>query len=327
MTEEASLQRILRSMLGPSQNEGDHTAERLMPTVATVASLSSSTTPLVTTTSSGQHSTLSPTTKKYDVLGNHPIEVAFFRFLHSELQKSIRFYDRIQQEYTIRVERLVGGSEILQDPDSILVRDRWSVLARSAYNVYKDLLLLQNYAIMTYCSFSKILKKHDKMTNRTTRSAFMTSMVDSANFADTSRLEQMVQSCEEVYNDASARLFMEGRAVLGEDERLFLNMVSQMNNEAVVAAEEEGAPNANRKQRPGLKVGVDSGGEQHQGSQDGVDDSLNKRALFSRRNQSPSGRSIFSSSGDEDESTANEERDCKLPASGDSKTVTRRKSK
>lgn len=29
---------------------------------------------------------------------------------------------------------------------------------------YTDLLLLENYAVMNYCGFGKILKKHDKST-------------------------------------------------------------------------------------------------------------------------------------------------------------------
>jgi len=30
--------------------------------------------------------------------------------------------------------------------------------------LYQDLLLLENYAVMNYCGFSKIVKKHDKLT-------------------------------------------------------------------------------------------------------------------------------------------------------------------
>jgi hypothetical protein len=163
-----------------------------------------------------------------DVLGRNPVEVTFFRLLHSELQKSIRFFHRAQEEFSIRVERLHEGSEIMQRPGFILVQDRWSVLARSAFKVYKDLLLLETYAIMTYCSFSKILKKHDKVTGRSTKNAFMSSMVNGANFSDTTRLQKMIQSCEERYNAAS--------------ERLFLNMVSQLNSEVLIDSDSEGAP-------------------------------------------------------------------------------------
>jgi hypothetical protein len=177
-----------------------------------------------------------------DVLGRNPVEVTFFRLLQSELQKSIRFFDRAQEEFSIRVSRLHEGSDIMQRPGFILVQDRWSVLARSAFKVYKDLLLLETYAIMTYCSFSKILKKHDKVTGRSTKNAFMSSMVNGANFSDTTRLQQMIQSCEERYNAASEQLVRGGRSNLQEDERLFLNMVSQLNSEVLIDPDSEGAP-------------------------------------------------------------------------------------
>lgn len=36
--------------------------------------------------------------------------------------------------------------------------------ALAARSLYKDLMMLENFAIMTFCAFSKILKKHDKNT-------------------------------------------------------------------------------------------------------------------------------------------------------------------
>jgi len=35
---------------------------------------------------------------------------------------------------------------------------------------YRDALMLENFAIMNYCAFSKILKKHDKVRNPTSLS-------------------------------------------------------------------------------------------------------------------------------------------------------------
>ena len=35
---------------------------------------------------------------------------------------------------------------------------------------YRDALMLENFAIMNYCAFSKILKKHDKVRKPTSRS-------------------------------------------------------------------------------------------------------------------------------------------------------------
>lgn len=177
-----------------------------------------------------------------NALVQYPAEVTFFQLLHSELQKCIRFYNRMIEEFNLRVSRLDEGFKIMKQPGFILVQDKRSVLARSAFQVYKDLLLLEAYSIMTYCGFSKILKKHDKVTGRNTRFAFMTIMVNQASFNETNRLLQMIQSCENRYHEATSNLEQEGRGYLQDDERLFLSMVAKLNNEVLVDPDSEGGP-------------------------------------------------------------------------------------
>lgn len=222
-----------------AQKEGDSTAEtsHIQSTTATAAA--------------DPQQEQEPT-----VLGRCPPEVTFFRFLHSELRKSIRFFDRILTEYSIRTERLVQANDIFQRPGAPLVKDPWSFLARSAFKVYKDLVLLECYSIMTYCAFSKILKKHDKVTGRSTRNAFMAAMVDGANFSDSTRLSRMIQDCEARYNLAASNLENKaGRRDLQEDERLFINMVAQINSDVQLAAGAEGAPTAASRIGRGLEMG------------------------------------------------------------------------
>ena len=96
-------------------------------------------------------------------LGKSPGEIAFFKLLHSEFRKATFFFEKAQAEFEIREERVREGMEIMKQPNSIMVNEKWSMLAKSIYRLYKDLLLLETYAIMAYCSFSKILKKHDKV--------------------------------------------------------------------------------------------------------------------------------------------------------------------
>ena len=111
-------------------------------------------------------------------LSKSPGEIAFFKLLHAEFSKASRFFDKTQQEFTIREERVREGMEIMKRPNSIMVNEKWSLLAKSIYRLYKDLLLFETFAIMTYCSFSKILKKHDKVTGHHTRAAFMSNVVN-----------------------------------------------------------------------------------------------------------------------------------------------------
>lgn len=166
-------------------------------------------------------------------LGRNPGEIAFFKLLHSEFQKAAHFFDKAQQEFTIREERVREGMEIMKRPNSIMVNEKWSMLAKSIYRLYKDLLLLETFAIMTYCSFSKILKKHDKVTGHNTRAAFMSNIVGKANFTNYPKLLEMIRRCEDLYSEVSDRLVQEGKEGLYEDERLFINMISRLNEQAL----------------------------------------------------------------------------------------------
>jgi hypothetical protein len=94
-------------------------------------------------------------------MSRNPGEVAFFRLLNSELKKAIHFFEKAQLEFEIREARVREGIDIMRKANSLMVSEKWSLMAKSLYRLYKDLLLLETYAIMTYCSFSKILKKHD----------------------------------------------------------------------------------------------------------------------------------------------------------------------
>ena len=79
------------------------------------------------------------------------------------------------------------------------------MLAKSVYRLYTDLLLLETFCIMTYCSFSKILKKHDKVTGFETRAAFMSNIVNKANFTHYTTLQEMIDRCEKLYSEVSER--------------------------------------------------------------------------------------------------------------------------
>lgn len=188
-----------------------------------------------------QVETIKPVDQKGAVkaMGKSPGEIAFFKLLHSEFKKSCVFFQKAEEEMSIREARVQEGYEIMQRPNSIMVNDKWSLLSKSLYRLYKDLLLLETYAIMTYVTFSKILKKHDKMTGFTTRSAFMGNVVSKANFTTYPKLIGMIKRTEALYEEVSGRLVSDGKESLYEDERLFINMINRLNNQAL---ENEGAP-------------------------------------------------------------------------------------
>ncbi|KAG7356320.1 SPX domain containing protein [Nitzschia inconspicua] len=172
-------------------------------------------------------------------IGKSPGEVAFFKLLHSEFKKASHFFDRATEEFTIRESRVREGMEIMRQPNSIMVNEKWSFLAKSIYRLYKDLLLLETFAIMTYCSFSKILKKHDKVTGYETRNAFMENIVNKANFTHYPQVLAMITRCEGLYEEVSTNLLQEGKHGLYEDERLFINMISRLNEQVLGSSDND----------------------------------------------------------------------------------------
>jgi len=64
---------------------------------------------------------------------------------------------------------------------------------------YTALLQLENMAVMCYCGFGKILKKHDKLTGCSTKGPFMQAMVNTQSFAQYSRLRVMLAGSETVF--------------------------------------------------------------------------------------------------------------------------------
>jgi hypothetical protein len=185
-----------------------------------------------------------PETTKKKAMGKSPGEIAFFKLLHSELKKAAKFFDRTKQEFLLREERVRDGMEIIRKPNSIMLPDKWSTMAKSIYRLYKDLLLLELYAIMTYCSFSKILKKHDKVTGYSTRILFMANVVNKANFTHYPEVLAMIQRSEKLFEEVSQKLLIEGTSALCEDERLFISMIHRFYGQIMDKAAEEGKPNA-----------------------------------------------------------------------------------
>lgn len=171
-----------------------------------------------------------------------PGEVAFFQFLHSEMKKTTHFFDGIEQELQIRLARVRGGMQIWNRPTPSMITDKWSRIAKSIFRLRTDLLLIETYAIMNYCAFSKIIKKHDKVTGYNTRTAFMANVVNKANFTHYPKVLNMMRISEKMYEEVSDNLSSEGIFGLYEDERLFIDMIQELNSQVMGTAEDEGAP-------------------------------------------------------------------------------------
>jgi SPX domain protein involved in polyphosphate accumulation len=80
------------------------------------------------------------------------------------LKKASDFFSSTEDMYRIRKARVWEGFMLLKDAGVIHDKNTWTRLLSACVKFYRDVLLLENFAIMNYCGFSKILKKHDKST-------------------------------------------------------------------------------------------------------------------------------------------------------------------
>ena len=91
-------------------------------------------------------------------------EVDFFRLIQNEVKKTNDFFNSEEHLYKMRRNRIVEGFALIKE-----YRNRYddimsNRLLHACLQFFKDVLFLENFAIMNYCGFSKILKKHDKHT-------------------------------------------------------------------------------------------------------------------------------------------------------------------
>lgn len=166
-------------------------------------------------------------------IGKSPGEVAFFKILHAELRKAEFFFDRTSAEFRIREERVRKGMDIFVEQNVVMKQEKWRAMAKAIYQLYKDLLLLETFAIMTFVGFSKILKKHDKITGHQTRNAFMENIVNKANFTTYPELMELIGQCEGLHARISEILERDGKTALSEDERLFISMIHRLNEQVL----------------------------------------------------------------------------------------------
>jgi SPX domain len=187
----------------------------------------------------GQSLAATNSTSDLDSIGKNPGCVAFFRLLHGEFNKVCHFFDRAQEEFVIREERVRQGMEITKQPNAPFKEEKWTWLAKSIYRLYKDLLLLETFSIMNLLAFSKILKKHDKTSGFDTKKAFMDNVVGKANFANYPQVLDMISRCEQLYDEVSERLLRDGKHGNHVEERLFINMVQRLNQQVMEGVAEE----------------------------------------------------------------------------------------
>jgi hypothetical protein len=238
-TSSASVAVVTRAEVCPAiQERGDASNER-MPTTQTAASVRGgpaihhpNTTHTCLPVGGGARTIVKS-------MASSPGEVAFFKLLHAEYQKATHFFDMTQEEFIIREHRVREGIDIMdravvKKSNPVTLTEKWNISFHCLRQLYRDLLQFETFAIMTYCSFSKILKKHDKVTGYNTRNAFMKNVVNKANFTNYPVILEMIQRCERSYEEVLERLRRERNEEPREDLNLFINMVRRMNDHHLI---------------------------------------------------------------------------------------------
>ena len=126
-------------------------------------------------------------------------EIEFFKEIKAELKECSNFFSSIETEYTNRFERIAIGYNQLKLNFSKYDKNSAPRLLQACINLYKDVLQLENFAVTNYCGYSKILKKHDKMTGFATRDAFMRNVMSVQNFTQYPVLLNLIKKSEELY--------------------------------------------------------------------------------------------------------------------------------
>ena len=111
------------------------------------------------------------------------------------------FFLTNEKIFQIRYQRVLDGFVMLQKDPKMHDKNTWCRLLAAIVKFYRDALMLENFAIMNYCAFSKILKKHDKATGFTTREAFMRNVMSSQNITHYPLVLELLQGSEKLFTD------------------------------------------------------------------------------------------------------------------------------
>lgn len=182
-------------------------------------------------------------------MGQNPSEVAFFKALFSEFNKATQFFGKVEEEFRIREQRIQNGMRMAKNPVRTDGTRLQLMAIKSLCRLYKDLLSLETFAIMTYCSVSRILRKHDKATGLRTHSAFMNNVANKANVTNYSGAMEMLQRTQVLFEDAMRSVVSQDKLKLFDDELLLVSVFTRLNKQAIDLLEAEAEPSSPVKEK------------------------------------------------------------------------------
>lgn len=125
----------------------------------------------------------------------------FFKDVMKEMKKTSFFFDSSERSCLIRRARILAGIKILKGEGSRLTKSEWTRMLTACVRFYKDAVLIENYAVLHLAGFSKIIKKHDKITGFQTKEIFLRNVVSRQNFVRHSFFTTLLSESEALFNE------------------------------------------------------------------------------------------------------------------------------
>ena len=125
-------------------------------------------------------------------------ECVFFSELKKNLDAVAKFYEREEVSLVARTKKLKSeiDAAVSLANQTNTASACLSHFVESLKVLYVDLMMLENYAVMNYGGFAKILKKHDKNTPFSTQEKYLRKMVNPCSFAFYPLLKQSIVTVE-----------------------------------------------------------------------------------------------------------------------------------
>ena len=126
-------------------------------------------------------------------------EKQFFRELTESVIMVDNFFNQIQVQYIVEVKQLIEEVKKVDSCPKEKLEETIESLLESCRVIHGKLLLLEMYAHVNYCGFTKITKKHDRVTGYATQKKYMQKKVNVAKFSSFTLLRNSVRIVEDQY--------------------------------------------------------------------------------------------------------------------------------
>ncbi|OQR91646.1 hypothetical protein ACHHYP_04515 [Achlya hypogyna] len=145
-------------------------------------------------------------------------EMNFFRTLRADMAKIADFFVKTQKRYGDLLQHLEEHWKQHQEAKEPNQTTKTEIMG-ACVALFKEMLLLENFALINFSGISKILKKHDKWTGYNTRTKFVEQVLNKQPFATYSQLLTMIHRVETIFMDATGSTIAQHDDSTGPQER------------------------------------------------------------------------------------------------------------